>query len=104
MSEKVKKEKHFLKFLLNTDEKQQKSLIQTITKSQMNVIIEIIYNALAGNLTISKQDKTALQRYKTVINKLLSKGLSRVKRKKLILKHLKQIILLIKPCEKWLKN
>lgn len=100
----MKKERYFLKYLLNTDKKQQKLLIQHISKSQMDVIIEIIFNVLAGNLTISNNDKKALQRYRTVIDKLVSKGLSRAKRKTLLEKYLSQVILLLKPCEKWLKN
>jgi hypothetical protein len=57
MSDKIKTERFFLNFLLNANENQQKCLIQHITKSQLNVIIEIIYNAIAGNLTISNNDK-----------------------------------------------
>lgn len=100
----MEKEKHFLNFLFNAGEKQQKILLENITKSQMNVIIEAIYNALMGNLTISNNDKKVLKRYRTVIRKLVSKGLSRRSRKALLIKYFKQIILLIKHCEIWLKN
>ena len=41
MSHQLQKEKYFLIFLLNTDQKQQKLLIQHLTKSQVSVITEI---------------------------------------------------------------
>ena len=104
MSDKITKEAFFLKFLLNTNEKQQQVLIKTITKRQISVVIEIMYNVLYGNLNISSDDINKLKRYKTVIRKLVSKGLSLTKRKDLLLSYYKQILILIKPYEKWLKN
>jgi hypothetical protein len=104
MSERVQNERHFLTFLLNTNKKQQKLLFQNLSKSQMAVIIEIVYNALLGNLTISDEDKNMLHRYRNVIRKIVSKQLSGSKRKSLLVKYFKQIILLMKHCEVWLKN
>lgn len=104
MSEKLRKEKYFLHFLLNTCEHQQKMLIKHLTKSQMDVLIEVIYNAIIGNLAISDGDKKRLKRYRHIIRKVISKGLSQKRRKDIILKYLKPFISLIKPCELWLKN
>lgn len=104
MSNKLSQEKHFLKFLLNTNEKQQKLLIKHITKSQMDAIVEIVFNALNGNLPLSTDNKKKLKRYRHVIRQLVSKGLSRSRRKKILIKYIKQSILLLKPCETWLKN
>ena len=104
MGDKIQKEKYFLKFLFNTTEQQQKILMKHLTKSQMDVLVEVIYNAIMGNLTISDTDKRRLQRYRHVIRKVVSKGLSQKRRKSILLKHFKQIISLIKPCESWLRN
>lgn len=75
-----------------------------LTKAQMNVLIEVIYNAIMGNLTITTTDKKRLNRYRHVIRKVVSKGLSQKRRKALLFKYFKQIISLIKPCESWLRN
>lgn len=104
MSVKLEKEKYFLKFLLDTSEKQQRVIIQNITKPQMRVIIEIIFNALKGNLILSENIKNKLKRFRNVIRKLVSKIVTFSARKQLLLKHLRQIIQLIKPCVLWLKN
>lgn len=93
-----------MKLLFHTCVKQQGVLIETITKIQMRIIIEIVFNALQGNLTISEKDLSKLKRYKAIIRQLVSLGLSFKKRKELLLKYFKQILLLITPCEKWLKN
>lgn len=100
----MEKEKYFLKFLLNTSENQQKMLIKALTKSQMSVIVEVVYNILIGNLKISDNIKKSLKRYRNVIRKFVVKGLSQKKRRALLLKIFKQFILLIQPCESWLKN
>ena len=79
--EKIKKEHIFLKFLFNTTENQQKLLMSNLTKSQINVIIEVVYNALKGNLIISEHDKRRLKRYRCIIRNIVSKGLSLKKKK-----------------------
>lgn len=102
--DKIQEEKYFLKFLFNTTEQQQKILMKHLTKSQMDVLVEVIYNAIMENLTIAATDKKRLNRYRHVIRKVVSKGLSQRWRKALLLKYFKQIISLIKPCESWLRN
>ena len=104
MADKLQKEKYFLFFLLNTSEYQQKILIKHLTKPQMNVIIEVVYNALLGNLIIPNENKKRMKRYRHVFRKLISKGISQKRRRAIILKYFKQIIALIKPCETWLRN
>lgn len=104
MSEQVKKEKYFLLFLINASENQQKLLMSNLTKNQIKVIIEVAYNALMGTLVLDENDKRKLKRYRHVIRKLVSKEITVKKRRALLSKYYKQIILLIKPCQLWLKN
>lgn len=104
MGDKLQKERHFLKFLLHTNEKQQKILLKNLTKPQMSVIIEVIYNILVGNLIIPDIDKKRLKRHKHNIRKVVSKGLSQKRRKAILLKYFKQFIVLLKLSESWLKN
>lgn len=104
MEDKLQKERHFLKFMINTNEKQQKMLIKNLTKSQLAALIEVIYNAIRGNLVIPEKDKKNLKRYRHVIRKVISKRLSQKRRKAILLKYFKQFLALIKPSESWLKN
>lgn len=104
MGDKLEKEKYFLQYFIHSDIHQQKQLIKNITKSQMDVIIEVIYNALMGNLTISEGDKNTVKRYRKIIRRLVSKGLTRRQRQLILLKYLKYIVLLIRPCKSWLKS
>ena len=99
-----KKEKYFLQFLLATNINQQRVIISHTTKIQMSVIIEIIFNALRGNLSLSKDIKNKLNRYRHVIRQLVLKRLAFKKRKMLLLKYWKQVIQLITPCQTWLKS
>ena len=73
-----------------------------MTKNQLDVIIEIVYNALKGNLNISSDVKDKLKRHRHIIRLLVSKGLTRSKRKKILKRYFKLIITLIRPCEEWI--
>lgn len=96
MNQLIKKERAFLKLLLSTNKQQQKAMIKTITTSQMRAMVQIVYNVLQGYGNIPEKDKKRLQKRKRVIRRFVVKGLERVKREKLLLKHLTSILLLIK--------
>ena len=48
MSSTVLKEGYFIGLLLRTNKRQRRALLQTITKNQLRVLIEIAYNVLHG--------------------------------------------------------
>ena len=96
----IRKEASFLRLLLVTTTKQQKALIKTITASQMNALVQIVYNVLQGNRTISSDLKKKLKRNKRSIRRFIGKGLTLRNRVKLLLKHFKSILLLVKVVEK----
>lgn len=93
----IKNEKYFILLLLTTNRKQQKALLQSITKAQMQVLVQIVYNIIHGFRSIPEIDKKKLKRIKSVIRKFVSKRLSTSKRTALLLKHLNQFILIFKP-------
>lgn len=93
----IKNEKYFILLLLTTNRKQQKALLQSITKAQMQVLVQIVYNIIHGFRSIPEIDKKKLKRIKSVIRKFVSKRLSTSKRTALLLKHLNQFILILKP-------
>lgn len=102
MNSLIKSEKHFILLLLTTNRKQQIALIRTITKSQLQALVQIVYNIVYGYRTLPENDKKKLQRFKLVIRKFIAKRISTPKRTALFLKHLNQYILLIKPIIKLL--
>ena len=79
---------------------QQKALIKTITASQMYALVQIVYNVLQGNRTIYSDLKKKLKRNKRSIRRFIGKGLTLRNRVKLLLKHFKSILLLVKVVEK----
>ena len=95
MSQLIKKEKDFLRLLLNTTDKQKKSLLESIEKPQLKAIVQIAYNILLGHRSLAEKDKKRLARRKTVIRQFVSKGISLRKRKELLLKHFRYILPLI---------
>jgi ribosomal protein S20 len=106
MSDLVKREKHFLKLFLSTSNAQRRALINSITSSQLKAVVQIVYNALQGNLTVNDRVIRALKESRLVIRRFVSKDLTHQQRKRLLSKYTKQFLLLLKPVvnEAWLKN
>ena len=74
MNSLIKSEKHFILLLLTTNRKQQQiALIRTITKSQLQTLVQIVYNIVYGYRTLPENDKKKLQRFKLVIRKFIAK-------------------------------
>ena len=57
MNKLIKQEKYFLCLLLNTTIKQKKVLLQSIEKSQLRAIVQIVYNVMLGNRPLAKEVK-----------------------------------------------
>ena len=66
----------------------------------MKAVVQIVYNVLQGNRVISPKTKTKLSRYKTIIRRFVSKGLTRRKRINLFLKYFQYILPLLRTVEK----
>ena len=81
------KEAHFIGLLLNTDKRQRRVLLQSISKQQLRAVIEIIYNVLQGYGNITEKDKKYLEKYRSVIRRLVDKRISSLSRKKLLIKY-----------------
>ena len=75
MNSLIKNEKYFILLLLTTIRKQQIALVRSITKSQLQVLVQIVYNIIHGFRSLPD----------------------------ILLKHLKQFILILKPIIKELK-
>lgn len=66
----------------------------------MKALVQIAYNVLIGNRTLSKQNKKQLKRHRMIIRRFVSKSLSFEKRNKILCKYFKYILILIKPVAK----
>lgn len=88
----IKKEKDFLRLLVTTTDKQKKVLLQTIEKSQLRAIVQIVYNLMIGYRTLPEKDKKRLAKRKNVIRQFVSQGISLKTRKALLLKYHKYIL------------
>ena len=91
----VAKGLYFIGFFLNTNQKQRKALLQIITKSQLQALIEIVYNVVHGFGRISEQDKKYLRKFQVLIRRIIIKRLSKRQRIDLLSKHLNLIYKLI---------
>jgi hypothetical protein len=88
----IKKEKDFLRLFLHTSDKQKKVLIKNIEKSQLNAIVQIVYNVMLGIRPLAEKDKNRIANRKTIIRQFVSKGISLKRRKELLFKHFKYIL------------
>ena len=66
---------------------QRRHLLQTGTVEQLNVVYEIIWNTLQGNLSLSTKDYNRLYKHKSVLRKLASREIDPYTKKGLISKH-----------------
>lgn len=100
MNKLIKKESDFIRLLLNTNDRQQRALIKSITPKQMKVVVQIVYNVLQGNRVISSKTKTKLAKYKHFISRFVSKELTSRRRIILFLKYYQFILPLLRAVEK----
>ena len=97
MSILVKKEKAFILLLFSTTRNQQLALVKTMSKSQLQAIVQIVYNVIHGNRSLSTENKKKLQRHKTTIRQFISKSVTTKQRRELLTKYLNYFILILKP-------
>ena len=64
MNSLIKSERHFILLLLTTKRKQQIALVRTITKSQLQALVQIVYNIVHGYRSLPENDKKKLRRFK----------------------------------------
>lgn len=100
MRQSILKEAHFIGLLLNTDRRQKRVLLQTISKQQLRALIEIIYNVLQGYGNITEKDKSYLEKYRSIIRLLVDKNISSLRRKKLLIKYFFIVHRLLKVIQK----
>ena len=95
----------FLQLLMCTSSKsQRKALLETITTSQVQALIEIAHNLLKGNIPISKQRFSQLKRHRTFIRQLGDTTLSIKRQKRLVCRGGSAIVLVLLSLKPTLKE
>lgn len=105
----VRREGLFIGLLLTTNKKQRDCLLQSITVRQLRTLVEIIYNALHGYLTLPEKELEYLQKYKTYFRLIVTKRISRRERVNLLIRHFNKISRLLREIKggisvQWRKN
>ena len=97
MSQRMKKQSAFLAFLYEANRKQQKLLLSSLTKDQLNVIGEIALNIYTGVFPISSRYSILLKPFRRHIRLLAAREISTRKKRGTLMKNIKLISLLLKP-------
>lgn len=74
MTSSVQKHIDFLKLLATTHKKQRIQLLHTISGSQLDVLVETVYNILNGVCPLTKTEEQSLKNTKHCLEKLLIKN------------------------------
>lgn len=80
------KMKVFCMFLLMSSKEQFNYMLKSITKEQLQIILEILYNISNEIVMIPTEDKRKLKKYKINARKLLSSDLKWTSRRRLLWK------------------
>lgn len=86
-----KEEGDFLRLLLSTSNVQRRALLNTIKRSQLNAIVQIVYNVLINNRSLPDNDKKILTRHKRIIRRFVNKGITYAERRRILQKYYKHI-------------
>ncbi len=70
MSELVRKQRHFLNLLSETDPKQRKRLLETITRKQVKAVSQIAHNVIKSVVKLTSSEKERLQKRRRFIHVL----------------------------------
>ena len=75
----------FFELVATVASKQCKSIMQTLNKGQVNAISEVLLNVRYGQIQLADEDKKKLQRKKSLIRLLTTKGTAlKVRREKIV--------------------
>ena len=102
----IKKEKHFLLFLVNADKTQTKLILKIMTKSQFEAVTSILYNILHGTFNIKREIVEGVRSYRKQLHVIVDKKIGASKRKTLMIRRAQEIVKLLNVAVKviFLKN
>lgn len=104
MSSSVSEQQHFLNFLLQTNPKQRKLLLRSVTKDQLRVLGDIAANVVHSVILLNPEEKKTLKKYKSFLLVLGDKKTSRKVKLQYLRRKDKAIIILLKIVRPFLKK
>ena len=93
MSQTLQQNKEFLHLLLNTTKDQAVALLFTITKSQLDLLTEIVFNLL--QLPLPLKARRIVKKSQKVLEAISRKHTSQSRKQSLIRKHYRHILYLL---------
>lgn len=90
--------KSFVHFLLNCSSQQFEYVLKTLTKDQLQIIVEILFNVVKGICPISDKNKTVLFKKKRLIREVLIPRLTSVQRRRRLQKIKKLLPIFLEAC------
>lgn len=85
MLQRVETHKNFLRALHTLKPKYRALLLKKCTVDEINCICECIHNVLQGKIQLDEDKKKHLQKFKSVLRKLIQKGRDKHFRKKILI-------------------
>lgn len=80
MSRTLKTHKELLIALHKLKPKYQKALLKSCDEEEINCICECIHNVLKGKVPLEEKEKKRLNKYKSILRKLVRKGANKVRK------------------------
>lgn len=104
MSRLVRTHEAFLQLLCEAGTKQRKVLLQTITNEQLRALCEVTWNVYKGTVPVSNRYVKKLTPYQTIIRSLISRLVSRKRKKAILLQKHKVLTWILRPAIQFLNQ
>ncbi len=96
MSELVRKQRHFINLLSETDQKQRKRLLETITREQVKAISQIAHNVIKSVVKLAPSEKEKLKKRRRFIHVLGNRKIGYERKRDSILSNQSALVSLIR--------
>ena len=94
---KIRKHLSLFELLLEATDEQRLALLKTLNPTQLQAVLEAIYNVLRGTCPIEDKLKKTLYPHRRVLRGLVSKNITRQQQQRLLVKHRSVVALALKP-------
>jgi len=102
MNEVIKKEALFLHYFAKASDKDKRIITRSLTKSQIQAISGIIYNAIKNRFEIKTSDLDELRKYRSSLYLVANKTTPLKRKASLIARRLKQVSVILTSALKWI--
>ena len=100
----INSEKHFLELLLQTNPKQRKLLLSSLTNQQLRVLGEIAANVLHSVILLNEKEKGKLKKHKSLLLVIGDKNTSRKLKLQKLTRNQKGVSTLLRVVKPFLKK